>query len=419
MKLDSGNLRYADSSIVIAYLGDKTLFNATTDQTHVYVFKADVYTQNNANIDNIANKQMLVNGSIAYKAPGVSTHYFSEFIGFAKNKTYIYALFARKYIKTNGNGAFTFVYNDRHSKCRPQLELEYVRYKCHMNPVSQVVATDDLLYDVYDWHSDNDRTKGQDGLPLDYTNASNIAVAYSEDRITVGFATARRQTVRDDYGNNSQIVNFAEYTAQVESYNAISAAGRNTEYPKSTALIQTNDSQHINIYNSFDSFAQSLVNVEFKVVGTKLKYSSVKYFNLNSDIGFLPQYVDAAGTTHYNQNTALCNATQLNIELLGPEKSDIAFTPVIKMTEDEKYGRVTEDYKDISKLSVFNDKPLAIMKNSHVTTYTIVLSDAYIADLEKNQGMSRERALREWSDLAETPDLTRYKYIVYNTGYLA
>lgn len=54
------------------------------------------------------------------------------------------------------------------------------------------------------------------------------------------------------------------------------------------------------------------------------------------------------------------------------------------MTEDEKYGRVTEDYKDISKLSVFNDKPLTIMKNSHVTTYTIVLSDAYIADLEKN-----------------------------------
>lgn len=221
MKLESGNLRYADSSIVIAYLGDKTLFNATTDQTHVYVFKADVYTQNNANIDNIANKQMLVNGSIAYQ----TSNYFSEFIGFAKNKTYIYALFARKYLKTIGNGAFTLIYKDQPSKNRPQLELEYVRYKCHMNPVSQVVATDDLLYDIYDWHGDSDRTKGQDGLPLDYTNASNIAVAYSEDRITVGFVTARRQTVRDNYGNNSQIVNFAEYTAQVESYNAISAAG--------------------------------------------------------------------------------------------------------------------------------------------------------------------------------------------------
>lgn len=44
MKLDFRNLRYADSSIVIAYLGDKTLFNDMTDQTHVYVFKADVYT---------------------------------------------------------------------------------------------------------------------------------------------------------------------------------------------------------------------------------------------------------------------------------------------------------------------------------------------------------------------------------------
>lgn len=178
-----------------------------------------------------------------------------------------------------------------------------------MNPVSQVVTTDDLLYDIYDWHGDSDRAKGQDGMPLDYTNASNIAVAYSEDQITVGFATARRQTVRDDYSNNSHIINFTEYTAQIESYSAISTAGQNTEYPKSTALIQTNDSQHINIYNSFDSFTQSLVNAEFKIVGTKLKYSGVKYFNLNSDIGFLPQYVAAAGTTHYNQNTALCNAT--------------------------------------------------------------------------------------------------------------
>lgn len=89
------------------------------------------------------------------------------------------------------------------------------------------------------------------------------------------------------------------------------------------------------------------------------------------------------------------------------------------MTEDEKHGRVTEDYKDISKLSVFNNKPLTIMKNSRVTTYTIVLSDAYIADLENNQGMPHGRALQEWNDFAETPDLMRYKYIVYNTGYLA
>jgi hypothetical protein len=40
----------------------------------------------------------------------------------------------------------------------------------------------------------------------------------------------------------------------MESYNALSSSGENIDYPRSTALVQTKDSQRINIYNSFDSF---------------------------------------------------------------------------------------------------------------------------------------------------------------------
>lgn len=74
---------------------------------------------------------------------------------------------------------------------------------------------------------------------------------------------------------------------------------------------------------------QDLVNVHFTFVGQSLVYSSTDYFNLNSDLGYLPQYVDVQGTSHYGSNTALRRAQQYSIELLGPEKSDIEFTPVI------------------------------------------------------------------------------------------
>jgi hypothetical protein len=42
--------------------------------------------------------------------------------------------------------------------------------------------------------------------------------------------------------------------------------------------------------------------------------------------------------------------------LLGPEKSDIPFTPIIKDNADEKYGRVVEDYKDFNKVESYNSE---------------------------------------------------------------
>ena len=67
---------------------------------------------------------------------------------------------------------------------------------------------------------------------------------------------------------------------------------------------------------------------------------------MNSDIGFLPQYVGEDGTSRMCNNVALSGKSAYNIEMLGPEKSDLPFTPVIVESTDEKYGRVTEDYKN-------------------------------------------------------------------------
>lgn len=413
-KLMLEHMRYANSSVVIAYLGDKVLFNATTDQTYTYIFSKDIYTENLTNVDEIDNTHMLINGSLEYEGSSSDKRYFTEFIGFAKHDRSIYALFAKKYFVNVGNPQFTFKSN---RSAKPHLEIECSRYTCHIPIKKTTIASDALIYDVYDWQQDDDRVK-VNGQPLDYSNASNIAVAGGEDGVTVGFITQRRQTYGDDYGSNSQIVNFAEYTSQMESYNAISSAGKNVEYPRSTALIQTTDSQHINIYNSFDSFVQYLVNVNFKFVGTSLKHQSTNYFNLNSDLGYLPQYVDQHGTSHYNKNTALQKKQQYSLELLGPEKSDIAFTPVIKVTTDEKFGRVVEEYKDFNKISAFQKEDIIIPKNYRIATYKFDISSIYIDSLVEN-GMERSKAESNWQDLTETPELLTYKYIIYNTNYLA
>jgi hypothetical protein len=165
--------------------------------------------------------------------------------------------------------------------------------------------------------------------------------------------------------------------------------------------------------------------VTFKFTGTALDYESTQYFNLNSDLGYLPQYVDKQGISYYNKNTALCSASSYRIELLGPEKTDIAFTPVISATTDEKYGRVTEDYKDMTKISAFNDEPLSILANNRYASYTFDLSAVYISGLvdPSLSGDARAdaiaRATQDWLDLLETPELLSYKYILYNTNYLA
>lgn len=141
---------------------------------------------------------MLVNGSLDYagsSAIRVSTSYFNEFIGFAKYKTYVYAIYARKIIDKDNfaskaedaspSNAFTFI-DGLKSKNRPRLTITYVGYKCHMEPIEKTATTENLLYDCYDWHSDGDAIDG-----VDYTNASNIALAGGEGKVVVGFVTER------------------------------------------------------------------------------------------------------------------------------------------------------------------------------------------------------------------------------------
>jgi len=95
------------------------------------------------------------------------------------------------------------------------------------------------------------------------------------------------------------------------------------------------------------------------------------------------------------------------------------------MTEDEKYGRVTEDYRDMTKISAFNTSVLKIPANARSTSYRFDLSSIYISSLVDPtlSGEQKEsaiaRAMQNWQDLTQTSELLSYKYIIYNTEYLA
>ena len=88
--------------------------------------------------------------------------------------------------------------------------------------------------------------------------------------------------------------------------------------------------------------------------------------------------------------------------MLGPEKSDIPFTPIIKDTTDEKYGRVVEDYKEYNQILGYSDA-ISVDANANYATYDFKLSSIFPD--------------KEWNVLTATPDLLRYRYILYNTNY--
>ena len=111
------------------------------------------------------------------------------------------------------------------------------------------------------------------------------------------------------------------------------------------------------------------------------------------------------GTSRIYNNTALSGKQAYSIELLGPEKSDVPFTPVIEQTTDEKFGRVVEDYKDYNQTEGYNESQIVVPTNEKYATYTFKLSSIFPED--------------EWETLTSTNDLLRYKYIVYNTKYEA
>ena len=67
------------------------------------------------------------------------------------------------------------------------------------------------------------------------------------------------------------------------------------------------------MYNSFDSFTSYLVTLNFKFSGHALKYTGAKYYNLNTDIGFMPLFADESGKTRFFMNKSLSATTQLNL----------------------------------------------------------------------------------------------------------
>lgn len=420
ISLDARTLRYADSSIVIGYLGKSTLFNSNSDQTYVYNFTSDTYA------DCIENPNALINGQIINKHSSI----FYEFLGFAKRINLTYAIFIQKYLTNenhdpNHSPVYRFSLTSNISKTiKPTVTLQYSAYKEAMSIIKGTTTSSPIKYDCYDWHSDDNKSKAISNKN-DYHNASNVALAGNgTESITIAFLTERIGPAKEqpnkskDYVNgNCKIVNYAEYPSQVEQYGNIDDYGKNLDYPRSTALIQTTDSQHINIYNSFDSFSQYVTMLDFQFVGSQPRHKQTRYYNLNSDIGFLPQYVDECGQTHYCNNRTLSGQQYFDIELLGPEKSDIAFSPVIHITTDEKYGRVTEDYRDFTKISANNDSNIVIKKLSAMAAYEFSLSDMYVANLSNSIGL--ERAKSTYEEMRETNQLLTYKYILYNSKYLA
>ena len=74
-------------------------------------------------------------------------------------------------------------------------------------------------------------------------------------------------------------------------------------------------------------------------------------------------------------------------------------------TTEEKYGRVTEDYKNYNQLTACNESEIVISSGCSHAEYDFNLSSVFPSD--------------DWEALSSTSELLRYKYILYNTKYEA
>ena len=167
-----------------------------------------------------------------------------EFVGFAKNGNYIFALFARKYFSTTNSFLVDFNLDSSRIKRKPSLLLHYTYYKYGTVQNSKTTTVKDLPYDIFTTARTTDIEAGyskyEEDLRQMYKYAGVIASTYSNEFVTLGYVTERLQD--HDYENNSSIVNFVEYTSAVEKRNEMSSYGQNKSYPRNTALLQTDDS---------------------------------------------------------------------------------------------------------------------------------------------------------------------------------
>jgi len=116
----------------------------------------------------------------------------------------------------------------------------------------------------------------------------------------------------------------------------------------------------------------------------------------------MPLFSDEEGKTRFFMNKSLSATAQLNLQLQGPEKAEENATPVIVTPKDEKYGRVTEDYVEISKFNAFNETAISVLANEVSATYTFELSSVLSS---------------VYDDIKETNQLVTYKYMLMNSKY--
>lgn len=398
---DLSMFQYANSSIIIGKIQFSTNDRNFTDyKFSQYRNTANIEDVSN-NIDNISNPADLVRLDNYFT-------YIYDFIGFAKNGNRIFAVFVKKNVEGGAGESYrnrkkTFNVGNKRNR-RPQLNLAIVSYNGHK--LQKSFVTTDLKYDVI-FKAETDGKPTNEPDIYKYANA--LAITYDNKYLTIGYVSEEFQ-VKDgkQYSADTSVVNFCEYTNAIENRRELSTCGQNPRYPSDTAVLQTVDSQHINIYNSFDSFTSYVVLVSFKFSTSTLIANGIKYYNLNTDLGYLPVFADLKGKTRFYCNSALSAKQEYNVELLGPENSDIDYTPVIIDQASDKYGRVTEDYREYNKVTAFSPE-ITFNANEESAEFTLALSDVFVDDHGKST----------YEDIAETGALTSYSYTFTNTTYVA
>lgn len=358
---------YYNSDIIVGAISQKFDY---AKNLNVYRFSANKSTD--TNIDNIHNTQLrIANSSV-----------FSDFIGFMPYNESIVCFYNNKYITTDN--LIRFPDNTMTITAKVFRDGSSIIDASTVNTLA-VSKNNGLLYNIDE----------VDASDIDINNYPHVVLSYDQDyNVVFSYVTKSYQEIE---GVN--VIGHPEYKNVIDEI-ANSEYGTVHEYGNATKSLQTVDRTKY-IYNSFDSFLNYICVVDCVFKGRALTFKNIRYFNLNSSLGYIPVYNDSYGKTRFQLNSELSTNDGYLVELLGPERSD-EFTTTYISNINIKNGRVVEEYQDLIKFDVQSEE---ITKPASDTSLTFSYDFEFVGELSAIAEMKVENQ-------------HTYKFVIYNTDYI-
>jgi len=246
---------------------------------------------------------------------------YSEFVGFIRYADSVGACFAQKYVnpKTQED---SLKENYHWSSNVIKVNNDFAPYTITYGIDLQIklFAYSSELYVYHSTVSD---------LKYNISPDNNMCLSYADDKIILAYESKSIST-------NSLVTNYVEfdYNSLIDSKGALVSAYDGSisatvlsglskhslvNWPYVTEdfnIASTSETDSL-LKNTFDSFDKYIVAIEYSFEHEDIEHIKTTYYNINSDMAYLPVFASEGGVERVWNNANLSSKAELNMQLLG------------------------------------------------------------------------------------------------------